>query len=47
MREGGPLTDIPVDAYEVAIFTNRFAALSAMPGLPVRSGFWLFIMIYT
>ncbi len=38
MREGGPLTDIPVDAYEVAIFTNRFAALSAMPDLPPELG---------
>lgn len=34
MHDGGPLTDIPVDAYEVAVFTNRFAALSALPDLP-------------
>lgn len=38
MYDGGPVTDIPVDAYEVAIFTNRFAALSAVPDLPPELG---------
>ena len=28
------LTDVPVDDYEVAIFTNRFAALTPDPGTP-------------
>ena len=38
------LTDVPVDDYEVAIFTNRFAALTPDPGtppdmdLPTRAG---------
>ena len=34
MTEDGPLTDIPVDDYEIAIFTNRFSALSANPVPP-------------
>ena len=38
MRDGGPMTDIPVDDYEVAIFTNRFAALSALPDTPPELG---------
>ena len=31
MHDGGPLTDIPVDAYEVAVFTNRFAFVDTSP----------------
>ena len=38
MVEGGPLTDIPVDDFDVAIFTNRFAALSEQAGLPPELG---------
>ena len=34
MYDGGPMTDIPVDDYEVAIFTNRFSALSPLPDMP-------------
>ena len=34
MTEDGPLTDIPVDDYEIAIFTNRFSSLSANPAPP-------------
>ena len=34
MTDGGPTTDIPVDDYEVAIFTNRFAALTPDAGPP-------------
>ena len=47
MQEGGALTDIPVDDFDVAIFTNRFSALSeladAAPDLQVetRSGYGL------
>ena len=32
MTDGEPTTDIPVDDYEVAIFTNRFAALTLDAG---------------
>ena len=38
MRDGGSVTDIPVDDYEIAIFTNRFSALSALPDLPPQLG---------
>jgi UDPglucose--hexose-1-phosphate uridylyltransferase len=34
MQQGGALTDIPVDDYEVAIFSNRFAALTDAPADP-------------
>ena len=34
MTDGGALSDIPVDDYEIAIFTNRFSALSESPALP-------------
>ena len=32
------LTDVPVDDYEIAIFTNRFAALTPDPGAPPEMG---------
>ena len=38
MTENGPVTDIPVDDYEIAIFTNRFSALSATPAPPPALG---------
>ena len=38
MRDGGPVTDIPIDVYEVVIFTNRFAALSPLPDAPPELG---------
>ena len=44
MRDASRLTDVPVADYEVAIFSNRFAALLPDPGtppelaLPTRSG---------
>ena len=34
MTSGKLKTDIPVDDYEVAIFTNRFAALTEEASLP-------------
>lgn len=36
--KGGKLTDVPVTDYEVAIFTNRFSALSAEAGTPPELG---------
>lgn len=38
MQDGGDLTDIPVDDYEVAIFSNRFAALTQSPSAPPDIG---------
>lgn len=44
MTDHGPLTDIPVDDYDIAIFSNRFSALSPNPqtppslGIPTREG---------
>lgn len=34
MQDGGGMTDVPVDDYEVAIFSNRFSALSPTPVAP-------------
>lgn len=38
MRKNGPLTDIPVDDYEIAIFSNRFPTLSPAPAPPPELG---------
>lgn len=38
MTSPDALTDVPVDDYDVAIFTNRFAALTPEPGPPPEMG---------
>ena len=38
MSADSDLTDIPVDHYEVAIFSNRFSALTAAPDAPPELG---------
>ncbi len=39
-RDGGPRTEIPVPAFEVAVFENRFPALLRRPPAPIGAPAW-------